>query len=389
MAGLLVVMVLITIFSASSVYAAPLDEILDYEITADMNEDATVKLTYHIEWKVLNDTFEGDLSWVKIGIPNYNCEEITGLSDTIKDIYYDFDNGYYVHIDLDRHYKKDEVVIMDFSFIQDNLYKMDEPEESYTTYDFTPGWFDKIPVDKMIIRWEAEKADRWDPACEMTDGYLVWEYEGLEEGERHSVNIIYPNDAFAFDENKEYESGYHSLDIVDNLTGIPLIIFGIIASLVFNFGAKKIREENNYNRSASFGSGGSKITRTKIVYYDTCPGCGAPREEGKENCQYCGVNMIKFKEVVEEKDLKPSEKESGIYDKEGEYRYSESPNTYMRVHVVPIPAPSRGRGSKSFSSCVHSSCACACACAGGGRAGCSTKDFYKTDLKLRLIKSFS
>ena len=23
-----------------------------------------------------------------------------------------------------------------------------------------------------------------------------------------------------------------------------------------------------------------------------------------------------------------------------------------------------------------SSCACACACAGGGRAGCSTKDFY-------------
>ena len=74
---------------------------------------------------------------------------------------------------------------MDFSFIQDNLYKMDEPEESYTTYDFTPGWFDKIPVDKMIIRWEAEKADRWDPACEMTDGYLVWEYEGLEEGERH------------------------------------------------------------------------------------------------------------------------------------------------------------------------------------------------------------
>lgn len=46
-----------------------------------------------------------------------------------------------------------------------------------------------------------------------------------------------------------------------------------------------------------------------------------------------------------------------------------------------------GGGSHTYihthSSCVRSSCACAshcacaCACAGGGRAGCSTKDFYK------------
>ena len=26
-------------------------------------------------------------------------------------------------------------------------------------------------------------------------------------------------------------------------------------------------------------------------------------------------------------------------------------------------------------------CACACACAGSGRAGCSQKDFYRTNLK--------
>ena len=35
---------------------------------------------------------------------------------------------------------------------------------------------------------------------------------------------------------------------------------------------------------------------------------------------------------------------------------------------------------RSSCACVHS-CACACACAGGGRAGCSKKDFYKTNLK--------
>ncbi len=372
------VITLITLLSVSPVSAAPLDEILDYEITADMNEDATVRLTYHIEWKVLNDTWEGDLSWVKIGIPNYNCEEITGLSEAVKEIYYDYDNGYFVHINLDRHYKKDEVVVLDFSFLQDNLYKMNEPEESCTTYEFTPGWFDRIPVDKMVIRWDSEKAKSWDPSCIVEGGYLVWVYEGLEEGEKHSVNIIYPIDAFSFDESKKFVENSYSGDPLDNLTGIPLLIFGIIASLVFHTVAKKIRETNCYHNSASFGSGGNTITRTKIVYYDTCPGCGAPREEGKENCQYCGVNMIRYKEVVEEKDLKPSEKESGIYNREGEYRYSDNPNTYMRVHVVPV---SRGRSSKSFSGCVHSSCACACACAGGGRAGCSTKDFYRIDLK--------
>lgn len=55
----------------------------------------------------------------------------------------------------------------------------------------------------------------------------------------------------------------------------------------------------------------------------------------------------------------------------------------------------RSGGSTVFihSSCAHSSscasscacvssCACACACAGGGRAGCTKKDFYHTNLKV-------
>ena len=44
----------------------------------------------------------------------------------------------------------------------------------------------------------------------------------------------------------------------------------------------------------------------------------------------------------------------------------------------------------SHSSCVRSSCACAscaCACAGGGRAGCSKKDFYKTNLRTEVIQA--
>ena len=50
--------------------AGPLDEIVDYEIDATVNDDATVTLVYHIEWKVLDSDSEGPLSWVRVGIPN-------------------------------------------------------------------------------------------------------------------------------------------------------------------------------------------------------------------------------------------------------------------------------------------------------------------------------
>ncbi len=52
---------------------------------------------------------------------------------------------------------------------------------------------------------------------------------------------------------------------------------------------------------------------------------------------------------------------------------------------------SYGGYSSHHSSCVHSSCACAscacaCACAGSGRAGCSLKDFYGTNLTSKKLK---
>ena len=43
---------------------------------------------------------------------------------------------------------------------------------------------------------------------------------------------------------------------------------------------------------------------------------------------------------------------------------------------------SSGRGYHGGGGCA---CACACACAGGGRAGCSTKDFYGTLLTTEQI----
>ena len=106
----------------SSAYADDLDEIVNYRITVDVNEDATLSMVYHIDWKVLDSTSEGPLSWVRVGIPNDHYSSIEGLSDTIDSIRYDSSDGSYVRIDLDRNYYEGEIASFDFAIEQGTSY---------------------------------------------------------------------------------------------------------------------------------------------------------------------------------------------------------------------------------------------------------------------------
>ncbi|MCR4789146.1 MAG: hypothetical protein K5888_11210, partial [Lachnospiraceae bacterium] len=123
--------------SVRSHASKPLDEILDYEINASVNDDATVTLTYHIEWKVLDSDSEGPLTWVKVGIPNKHYVEMTALTDNIEKIGYMSDSGSYARIDFDKKYYEDDVVIFEFSVVQDYMYQVDKLEEGFTVYAFT------------------------------------------------------------------------------------------------------------------------------------------------------------------------------------------------------------------------------------------------------------
>ncbi len=391
------------------VKAENLDEILQYDITADVNDDATVNLRYHVVWKVLDSDSEGPLEWVKIGLPNSHVTDVKSLSDTISDIEIDEDGGTYANVTFTDSYEADEVVTFDFSIKQDYLYQMNQKEEGTTTYTFTPGWFDSIVVDNMTIRWKADKAGSWSPECTVKDGYNTWT-TSLAEGENYTITMTYPTDAFAF--NAEVSDGYeettyddYSYEDEDNDfgyddvyyddggdgAGVFIVVFvWVILVIVFAMSSSII----NYNRGSGFGQKTeTKITRTKIVYHTNCPNCGAPREEGKEVCQYCKTNLVKSEEIIKEETLTKEERDdlNKNYRKDGEYAYSAIPNTFIRVHTVHIPVPPSNPGSRSGRSgrggggCAHGSCACAsscacacaCACAGGGRAGCSNKDFYK------------
>ena len=397
----LVLVLLSLLFALSlSAQAADLDEILNYEITVDVNQDGTLRMVYHIDWKVLDSDSEGPLSWVTVGIPNKHYVSYRSLSPAIRTISYESSGGGSLRIDFDRKYYKDEVVSFEFELVQDYLYEMNLYTEGETVYEFTPGWFGDLKVDSLTVRWNGVLAESWSPSCEIdASGYLTWT-SSLGKGEKFTVSVTYPNSAFSFDESKtltksgggdyyeESSGGYSALG--------GLVTFAVVALIV----ARIAGAFRRYSGSANLSGGTTKkITRTKVEYYPECPGCGAPRPEGKDNCEHCGRSFIKSEEKIEEKDIPKEEKEIREQKTSGLYRYSSSPNTYVRVNVVNVPIVTGSRsGSRSSGgsgrSCAHSSCACvsscacacACTCAGGGRAGCTVKDFYRTDLKLRQLE---
>lgn len=432
LASLLLALLLLLASAAPCFAITPTDEVLNYYVLADVNEDGTVSLFYHIEWKVLDDQKYGPVDWLKIGVANRHCSNITPITDNITDIYYDYDYGDYVDVYFDKSYYAGDVVEFEFMLDQDYLYSVDYEEVGYTTFYFLPGWFDDTPIDRQAIYWNADKVHKWDMGATTADGYLVWEFHP-EIGQTKGVMLTYPNDAYGFDTtkygswDKNYDPGYDpgyeyddDFSLVNFFAGLFALIIGLTPLWIFIFIVRAIKKA--YQNSSGFASEKTttKITRTKVEYYPNCPGCGAQRKEGQTTCEYCGRSFIKSEEILKEEKIKDEDKEALKYKKKGEYAYSSAPNTYVRVNVVHVPVstshsggsghrPGGGSGSSGgsgrsssshgssshHSSCAHSSCACACAscacacacaCAGGGRAGCSTKDFYNTKLKLKQLE---
>ncbi len=384
---------IIALLSFVMMFAVPVmadtDEILNYTIMVDVNKDATLNITYHIDWKVLDSgSGIGPLTWMKIGIPNSHVISYQGLSSTVDHIN---KSGNYLEVYLDKEYYAGDVASVDFSIVQDYMYQVDKLKEGETVYSFTPGWFDDIKVDELVILWNNEKAVAFTPECEIEDGYNVWT-SSLSKGKKFTVTMTYPNDAYGFDLSKsqDADSGSSAGDTFAEIVGSLMCIFitgGFIALPIFL----------GYIMNRGFGSNSptiNKTTRTKITYFDSCPSCGAARKEGAKFCEYCGKSLVKSEETITEEQLKKEEKAAAAFTKNGEYRYGSNPNTFIRVNSVRVPNPHYHRPSSSggsrggHSSCAHSSCACACACAcaGGGRAGCTTKDFYNTNLKLTAIE---
>lgn len=387
---------LLAVCTLSCVAFADIDRITNYVITVEPQSDGTLDMTYSIEWKVLS-SLEGPLTWVEIGLPNNHVSDWTALSDTIDRMTVTKTGETLIKIYFKGKYGKDETVNFSFKIHQDYMYDMNNPVDGKTKYTFTPGWFNDIKVEKLTIRWKNDNAESWSPSCLNDGGYLVWE-TSLNKGGKYTVDVTYPTDAMNFSADKYYINkdvinydGYSSYSDEDDGTEAVvfavLFIFGVAIFLIASSGS-------TYSSSANMGETKTKYTRTIIKYYAACPNCGAAREPDAKECKFCGRSLVESETVIKDEMLKNEYKAAGSYKTSGTYRYSQLPNSDIRVVVTRVPVSNSHHHHHGGGGCVHSSCACAhscacacaCACAGGGRAGCTEKDFYNTGLKLKSLE---
>jgi hypothetical protein len=305
-----------------------LDEIQRYVITVDIRSDGTLDMLYHFEWKVLDDSSEGPLEWVKIGIANASADEIRAVSANIRNIGYLSDGGDYVRIDFDRSYYADEIITFEFSLHQSNIYKFDTTANK-CRYSFKPGWFEEIAVKEMTIRWNKANVFTSDAPGEDGD-YLVWT-QPLEPGAVCQANVTYLEGTFTTHESMPYATTGYSQYTSPDYTGTEFF----------------------YEDPESSGNGLANQSILPVMGF-----IGA-------------IGFIIYRVI------RRASNDDGYNGGFGGPRYFGGGGGGIRSCAC-------------VSQCAcASSCACACACAGGGRAGCSAKGFYGVKIRLDdLKKSF-
>ena len=228
-------------------YSDALDEIEDYEIRIKPASDGSLYMTYHIEWKVLDDESEGALTWVKIGIPNEYVEDVRPLSDSVKSAKYKrYDGGDYVRVDLDRKYYAGEVVDIDFSIHQHHMYEM---AGEGRTYEFTPGWFDEIAVDRLAVYWDKTGVDSLPyKAVEDKDDYF-WE-TALDPGDRYYIRVYYPAGVFT-EQDDAAKSARQATDVVLIVLVVAVPVLICLLALIFR---KRVAGKDHYTADRGMGS---------------------------------------------------------------------------------------------------------------------------------------
>lgn len=326
-----------------------LDYIPDYFVTVDLREDGSADIVYDITWQVIGGDQTDYLSWVKIGLPNAHAEDLTPLTDTISDLQYTGDGGSYAKVVFARRYYSPEVAAQNggesrvrfaFSVHQSHLFSLNS--DGTATFEFVPGWFDDLVVEHMQVRWRSGDGFVADNTSE-EDGYLIWDFGPMGHGQSANIHVTVPvTTAETFDPDAQltaadYDDGGMT---ADEMIGILTVVIGLLifaAALIIIVGSM----------TPDWGGGfGSGLDPDDWFWYTN------------------GVHTIHLARTA------PPPKG---------YTRTDPPKNYHTGG-----GSSRGGGvgrhnSGCASSCAcacASSCACACACAGGGRAGCTAKDFY-------------
>lgn len=341
-----------------------MDEITNYTVTVETLADGSAYITYELDWNVIGGSMDDPLTWVRIGMPNSHNDNLVNLTpDTVERVSQDNSGGSFVRVEFrDAYYSPDDAakigaqssVHFAFQVHQSHLFLVSD--EGTADYSFTPGWFDDLCVDNLTVRWIA--LDEMEANNDTQEGnYLVWHFGPLGHGESATVNVSVPAktaqnyspDAAATDSEMYYDNDETVY------AALMLAIFIVIAIV---------------------------LTICYIIYYNRRQGWSGGFGADDPNDWYWYSNGNTTIHVV--RTLPPPE---------GYHRIPPPPEAAKQFKAGGGSTRGGGAGRRSdnsdhsnHSSCACacacvSSCACACACAGGGRAGCSAKNFYKVTVK--------
>ena len=287
-------------------------------------------------------------------------DELTPLTDTISDLQYTSDGGSYAKVVFRHRYYAPDVAAANggessvhFAFSVHQSHLFTKNDDGTANFAFTPGWFDDLSVENMQVRWH--NYDGFVADNTGVDGdYLTWDFGAMGHGQQAMVHVTVPvTNAAAFDPGAamttdDYDSGEDLDEIVGMLVTLVVVLLAIAIIIIAIA-----------SQSPEWGGGfGSGIDPDDWFWYTN------------------GVHTIRCA------------------------RSAPPPSGYHRTDPPPEfragGGKTRGGGvsrhhsnhSGCASSCAcacASSCACACACAGGGRAGCSVKDFYTVKLPKKSV----
>ena len=315
-----------SIFNINSKAKGDLDRIDNYVVTVDPNfEDGSLNIKFDIAWTVLDSKSEGPLEWVKIGIPNYHALNIVPLTSNIKKIKYYSDDGSFIRVDFNKKYYQGETVNFSFKYNQSYMYHI---HGDSIWYDYNPGYFNDIKVSKAVLKWNSLNVKSIsNTVFNIVDGYYTYE-ASLGYSEYININLEYDKLAFTtIDPNKTYTDASEKYPWL--LPTLFISAFVGIFALVYIV---------------------SKISRNP---YDSERGFYSP-----VNGYYLWHRPF--------------------------HRHYYNGGVSSKGKVINPPRSVSGGGFHGGGG--GCACACACACAGGGRAGCSIKDFYHTNIRSEKLK---
>ena len=226
-----------------------MDYIPDYFVTVDLREDGSADIVYDITWQVIDGDQTDYLSWVKIGLPNAYAEDLTPLTDTISDLQYTGDGGSYAKVVFARRYYSPEVAAQNggesrvrfaFSVHQSHLFTLND--DGTATFEFTPGWFDDLVVERMQVRWRGGDGFVADNSSE-EDGYLIWEFGPMGHGQSADVHVTVPvTTAETFDPDAQltaadYDDGGMTADEMIGILTVVIALLIFVAALIIIVGS--------------------------------------------------------------------------------------------------------------------------------------------------------